>query len=191
MPRGRSGRAAKPRLPRAERRRLLRAASKERDAGTRLRYLAVAGWAQGKACHPVAQSLGVSPPTVSRAVRRYREHGEAGLVDRRCENGFAVSGCGSGATTETSKPTPMGSPQQATAKIATSAKAIHPPEMTVMSVAAERTGVTTNGTVAMLRPMSNERIDVPDVASSHNDGESAPSRLFDAPIPKISAVGAT
>ena len=87
MPRGRSGRAAKPRLPRAERRRLLRAASKERDAGTRLRYLAVAGWAQGKACRPVAQSLGVSPPTVSRAVRRYREHGEAGLVDRRCENG--------------------------------------------------------------------------------------------------------
>ena len=31
--------------------------------------------------------LGVSPPTVMRAVRRYREEGEAGLVDRRADNG--------------------------------------------------------------------------------------------------------
>jgi transposase len=47
----------------------------------------VAGWAEGKAFRPVAQALGVSPPTVLRAVRRYVEQGEAGLVDLRAENG--------------------------------------------------------------------------------------------------------
>lgn len=43
MPRGRSGCTTEPRLPRAERRRLLRRALPERNAGTRLRYLAGAG----------------------------------------------------------------------------------------------------------------------------------------------------
>lgn len=36
---------------------------------------------------PIAASLGVSPPTVLRAVRRYQEAGEAGLFDRRADNG--------------------------------------------------------------------------------------------------------
>lgn len=36
---------------------------------------------------PIAAALGVSPPTVMRAVRRYQEAGEAGLVDRRADNG--------------------------------------------------------------------------------------------------------
>lgn len=87
MSRGRTGGATRPRLARAERRRLLRRARQERDAGTRLRYLAVAGWAEGQAFRPVAQALGVSPPTVMRAVRRYLAQGEAGLVDLRAENG--------------------------------------------------------------------------------------------------------
>jgi transposase len=35
----------------------------------------------------VAQTLGISPPTAMRAVHRFLAEGEAGLVDRRAENG--------------------------------------------------------------------------------------------------------
>jgi transposase len=45
------------------------------------------GWARGKSQRAAARDLCVCAPTVMRAVRRYLAEGEAGLVDRRAENG--------------------------------------------------------------------------------------------------------
>ncbi len=58
-----------------------------RDARTRLRYLSVHAWAQGQGPCEAARTLGLSPPTVTRAVRRYEAEGVAGLIDRREDNG--------------------------------------------------------------------------------------------------------
>ena len=52
-----------------------------------MRFLAVVGWARGKSLRAAAHDLGVSPPTVMRAVHRYLSEGDAGLIDRRAENG--------------------------------------------------------------------------------------------------------
>ena len=45
------------------------------------------GSTEGKSYRAVAASLGVSPPTVMRALRRFEKGGVAGLVDRRGHNG--------------------------------------------------------------------------------------------------------
>ncbi len=58
-----------------------------RDVRTSLRYRAVRAWAEGEGMRAAARTLGVSPPTVTRAVARYKAEGEAGLIDRREDNG--------------------------------------------------------------------------------------------------------
>lgn len=57
------------------------------DAGLAKRYLIVLNVAEGRPPGDTARALGVSPNTVRRVCRRFEEHGEAGLVDRREDNG--------------------------------------------------------------------------------------------------------
>jgi transposase len=76
-------------LSRPERRRLLRAASKTRDAALRTRYMIVIHTAAGKTQKQIAAGLGTSVATVKRTRARWRDSGEAGLMDRREDNGVA------------------------------------------------------------------------------------------------------
>jgi transposase len=57
------------------------------DAGMRVRYLIIVNLVNGRSAAPTAKALGVSVTTVYRVARRFREEGEAGLVDRREDNG--------------------------------------------------------------------------------------------------------
>lgn len=74
-------------LSRPQRRRLLRAARKSKDANLRTRYMIVIHSAAGKSQKQIAAMLGCSVSTVKRVRRRWRRHGEAGLIDRREDNG--------------------------------------------------------------------------------------------------------
>jgi transposase len=74
-------------LSRPQRRRLLRAARKTKDANLRTRYMIVLHTAAGKSQQQIAAMLGCSTSTVKRTRARWRELGEAGLVDRREDNG--------------------------------------------------------------------------------------------------------
>jgi transposase len=74
-------------LPRPQRRRLLRAARKTKDAPLRTRYMIVLHTAQGKSQRQIADMLGTSVATVKRTRARWRAGGEAGLIDRREDNG--------------------------------------------------------------------------------------------------------
>lgn len=69
------------------REKLKRTARRTKDADTRMRYLIVIrssqGWSGGKIC----TALGCAPATVSRTLGRWEALGEAGLVDRREDNG--------------------------------------------------------------------------------------------------------
>lgn len=76
-------------LSRPERRRLLRAARKTRDAALRTRYMIVHHTAAGKTQKQIAGELGTSVATVKRTRTRWRDLGEAGLIDRREDNGVA------------------------------------------------------------------------------------------------------
>jgi transposase len=76
-------------LSRPQRRRMLRAASKTRDAALRTRYMIVIHTATGKTQKQIATELGTSIATVKRTRARWRDFGEAGLVDRREDNGVA------------------------------------------------------------------------------------------------------
>jgi transposase len=76
-------------LPRPQRRRLLRAARKTRDANLRTRHMIVIHSAAGKSQKQIAAMLGCSVSTVKRTRTRWRELGEAGLIDRREDNGPA------------------------------------------------------------------------------------------------------
>ena len=58
-----------------------------RDARLRQRYLIVWQTAQGAGPTAVARRLGCGRSTVYRVLKRFREEGEAGLVDRREDNG--------------------------------------------------------------------------------------------------------
>jgi transposase len=58
-----------------------------RDAGTKVRYLMIFNVLQGRSCHATANVLKVHHTTVGRVVKRFREYGEAGLQDGRCDNG--------------------------------------------------------------------------------------------------------
>lgn len=60
-----------------------------RDADTRARYLIVSRADQGHSGKRIARELGCCCATVSRTTRRYETVGEAGLIDRREDNGQA------------------------------------------------------------------------------------------------------
>ncbi len=74
-------------LPRRDKRRLKRRANGTDDRKLAIRYLIVLNLAEGRSASDTARSLGVSQSTVYRVAKRYREFGEAGLIDRREENG--------------------------------------------------------------------------------------------------------
>jgi transposase len=71
------------------REKLRRVARRCRDADTRTRYLVVLRAGDGWSGRRVAKALGCSPSTVSRTLGRWGAYGEAGLLDRREDNGRA------------------------------------------------------------------------------------------------------
>jgi transposase len=76
-----------PRLRRRDKRRLHRKARNCGDARLRIRYLIVLNLGDGISASETAKRLHVSRSTVRRVAQRFREEGEAGLIDRREENG--------------------------------------------------------------------------------------------------------
>lgn len=76
-------------MPRRRRRRLLKTARRTGDAGLRTRHMIVLHTAEGKSQRQIADMLGTSVATVKRTRARWREGGEAALVDRREDNGPA------------------------------------------------------------------------------------------------------
>jgi len=74
-------------LDRRRKRRLRKIAQKCKDAQLKMRYLIVLNLADGQPPTEVARTLQVARSTVYEVARRFREHGEAGLVDRREEDG--------------------------------------------------------------------------------------------------------
>ncbi|MFW6060914.1 MAG: IS630 family transposase [Phycisphaeraceae bacterium] len=71
---------------RRDRRRMARIARRCRDADERTRYRIVIQSAEGKSIARIADGLGCSESTVARTRRRWREYGEAGLIDAREDN---------------------------------------------------------------------------------------------------------
>jgi transposase len=69
------------------REKLKRKARQCKDADTRMRYLIVLRADQGHSGNRIAAALGCCGATVSRTLRRYELSGEAGLIDRREDNG--------------------------------------------------------------------------------------------------------
>jgi transposase len=67
--------------------RLYRRLRECRDMRLRTRYLIVINLVRGYSAARTAQVLSVAASTVYAVARRFREHGEAGLVDRREDNG--------------------------------------------------------------------------------------------------------
>lgn len=57
------------------------------DKGLAMRCQIVLLWAEGEGPGPVARAVGCSPSWVGRVVGRFRDHGVAGLHDRREDNG--------------------------------------------------------------------------------------------------------
>jgi transposase len=70
-----------------KRARLERETRRRRDADTRIRYKIVLRAAKGHSGNRVARELGCCAATVSRVLGRYQASGEAGLLDRREDNG--------------------------------------------------------------------------------------------------------
>lgn len=68
---------------------LKRKARRCKDADTRVRYLIVLRTDQGHSGKRIARELGCCCATVSRTIARYETLGEAGLIDRREDNGQA------------------------------------------------------------------------------------------------------
>lgn len=66
---------------------LQRKAASTTEAATRVRYLIVLQADQGMPKAQIARALGCCRQTVDRVIRRYQELGEAGLLDRREDNG--------------------------------------------------------------------------------------------------------
>ena len=66
---------------------LRRAAGRCKDADTRVRYLIVLRSADGWSGKRITKALGCCASTVSRTLDRWEAYGEAGLVDRREDNG--------------------------------------------------------------------------------------------------------
>jgi transposase len=69
------------------REKLRRKAQRCKDARLKTRLLIVLGAAEGWSGRRIAAALGCSPSHVSRTLQRWRELGEAGLIDRREDNG--------------------------------------------------------------------------------------------------------
>jgi transposase len=69
------------------REKLKRAARRCQDADTRVRYLIVVRSGEGWSGRRIARALGCCGSTVSRTLDRYEAYGEAGLLDRREDNG--------------------------------------------------------------------------------------------------------
>src|SRR5210317_2150082 len=76
-----------PHLRRPAKRRLQKQARKCREGALRIRYMIIVRLAEHACPTEVARSCLVSRKTVYQVALRYREAGEAGLVDRREENG--------------------------------------------------------------------------------------------------------
>ena len=74
-------------LGRQSKRRLEREARRCKDGALKTRYLIVLHLAAEVRPMVVAKCLHVSRSTIYEVASRFREHGEAGLVDRREENG--------------------------------------------------------------------------------------------------------
>ena len=75
------------RLTRREPRRLMRLSRKTRDAREKRRVQTVLLREKGWIHREIAEALGCESVTVGRVLKRWQEHGEAGLVDRREDNG--------------------------------------------------------------------------------------------------------
>src|SRR5437868_1950448 len=58
-----------------------------REAGTRIRYLIIVNLLHGRSVAETAATLGVHSTAVYKVAKRFREHGEWGLLDRREDNG--------------------------------------------------------------------------------------------------------
>ena len=78
-----------PKVRFAVKQRLLKNLRRCRQAGLRLRYLIIINLLGGRGAYPTAAALGVHNTTVYRVARRFREHGEWGLLDGREDNGTA------------------------------------------------------------------------------------------------------
>jgi len=78
-----------PRMPRVERRILIRTGRRSGDPDTATRFLIVALVASGRNGCQVARDLDIARSTVVRAVHRFGIEGEDGLFDRRRNNGAA------------------------------------------------------------------------------------------------------
>jgi len=66
---------------------LLRQSKRCKDADARRRYLIVVRASEGWSGAKIAHALGCCEATVSRTLERYRQWGDAGLIDRREDNG--------------------------------------------------------------------------------------------------------
>lgn len=77
-----------PRIPRAQRRQLIREGRRTGDPEAALRFQIIAELGAGKSHRQVAGLLHVAPSTVSRTSDKYEEFGVAGLFDQRKANGF-------------------------------------------------------------------------------------------------------
>ena len=71
------------------REKLRRVAKRCRDADTRTRYLVVLRAGEGWSGKRIGKALGCSTSTVSRTLGRWEAYGQAGLLDRREDNGQA------------------------------------------------------------------------------------------------------
>lgn len=76
----------------AVKQRLLKNLRRCREAGLRLRYLIIINLLGGRGAYPTAAALGAHNTTVYRVAKRFREHGEWGLLDGREDNGTAKLG---------------------------------------------------------------------------------------------------
>lgn len=76
-----------PKLTRRAKRKLEKSSRKCRDAAMRTRYLIILDLANGQTPTETARTLHVARKTVYKVAARFRQAGEAGLVDRREENG--------------------------------------------------------------------------------------------------------
>ncbi len=76
-----------PQLSRRDKKRLLQEARNCREAALKTRYLIILNLADGLGPTEIARRLKVDRSTIYRAAVRFREAGEAGLIDRREENG--------------------------------------------------------------------------------------------------------
>lgn len=76
-----------PHIGRRDKRRFKRLANRTKDRKLAVRYLIVLNLANGRSAADTAKSLAVARSTVYRVAERFRDFGEAGLVDRREENG--------------------------------------------------------------------------------------------------------